>query len=565
MLLNRNLIVKKAIIALLLILPALGSVAQNLDKENKDLYREFVRLQNYGQEEEFYAIAKKYEQFLKSNGLYTQYFKIKTNKGFFLINHQHPLKAMQTAVELDKEILDHGDTTLLYLASGLKGDIYKTTHNVERADSTYKKALTQVGQTDPKFTMLVYMSLAEVNLTTEPNDALNWADMAHEKAKTLENIEHQSLALGTKGYLYFMLAEKDSFASVYRQYYELEDAFKRMDEREKTIGRQRFSHHYQNALEVARTAFDGKYDEALDMANTLQLNVDRQMVVFRIFGMEGLAEKESSYQRLKWGFIIMTGLYILVYFMGRRRLWLNIQKRKAELNVALEKAEMANKMKAAFIRSMSHEIRTPLNAVNGFSQILCSTDFELSDEEKLDMKQRIMSNAEAITLIINELLELSAGESVTLDDDNLSEVRPNEICQQAIKEAKRRNIKQLQLIFSSELDDEFSLKSNSEAILQILKKIIDNAYKFTNEGTISMHAYRKENTVEISITDTGVGIPEDRQDDVFDNFVKLDEYKEGVGLGLPICKRLAHSLGGDVLLDKNYKTGSRFILQLPVR
>ena len=98
-----------------------------------------------------------------------------------------------------------------------------------------------------------------------------------------------------------------------------------------------------------------------------------------------------------------------------------------------------------------------------------------------------------------------------------------------------------------------------------MSKIIDNALKFTNEGSVTVHASLEGRQVEISVADTGIGVPEDRREDIFENFVKLDDYKEGVGLGLPICRRLVKTLGGDIVLDSSYKKGCRFIVILPVK
>ena len=232
--------------------------------------------------------------------------------------------------------------------------------------------------------------------------------------------------------------------------------------------------------------------------------------------------------------------------------------------MAQEQAEAANKMKAAFIRSMSHEIRTPLNAINGFSQILCSSEFDLQDEEKKDLRERITSNVEAITIIINELLELAAGESVTLDLNDLNPIRINEVCRNVVAMSEEHNDKDLHLEFKSTLDDSFAIKSNEETVSQILQKIIDNALKFTEEGSVCVEVGRKGKTLEISVTDTGIGIPADKQETIFDNFVKLNDFKGGVGLGLSISRRLAKTLGGNIILDSTYTTGSRFIIQLPI-
>lgn len=537
--------------------------ADEFTAEHKDLFREFVRLMNYGEEEEFYAQAARYEQYLKDNQMIVEYYKIKTNEGFFDVNHMHPLRAMQTAQQLDNELHDAGDTAHYYLATGLKADIYKLMRS-PKADSIYRQALVEVGQADPKFTMLAHMGLAQVNYLTHPEQSIEWANLALREAEELNNMEHRSMSLGLQCYLFFMMDNREQFEETVQKYNRLQAEFDSLTEQGQTLGRQRFSHRYDMVIEVAKTAFQGEFEKAIEMANNNQLNVDRQLVVYRIYGLEGQYKKEESSRKLVWGFVVMTALYIIVYIMGRRRLWVKIQQRKAELGVAMEKAETANRMKASFIRSMSHEIRTPLNAVNGFSQILCSSDFALSEQERQQLKQSISSNTEAITIIINELLELAAGESVTMDKDSLLPVNVNMVCRKATTNAKKHNDKKLNITFTTTLTDDFTVRSNSEMLSQILNKVIDNAKKFTAEGDVHVTAGLNGKQVEISVADTGIGIPEEKCDDIFENFVKLDDYKEGVGLGLPICRRLARALGGDIVLDTDYKQGSRFVLQLPL-
>ena len=274
-----------------------------------------------------------------------------------------------------------------------------------------------------------------------------------------------------------------------------------------------------------------------------------------------LDDAEQSARCWRIAFFVALGLYAFVYVMGRRRLMRKIWKRNRQLRSALEQADEANRMKTSFIRSMSHEIRTPLNAINGFSQLLCSQDFDMSEQERLDMKDRIAGNVETITLIINELLELAQSDSQQpARNDN---VKPNELCRAVLEASKLKDTKGLDLRFESTLKDSFSLKSNSEMVSQILEKLLDNALKFTEKGSITIAATRKGDMVAISVADTGIGIPESKRKAVFENFVKLDDYRDGIGLGLPICRRLARSLGGNIVIDPKYKNGSCFVLQLP--
>ena len=561
---NLDLYNRKYFLLLFFLLFSIGAFAETpIEKENRDLYREFVRLQNYGPADQFYIQAEKYEKFLKDHQMMEEYFKIKTNEGFFDLSQHDILRGLKTSEQLDRELHEAQATHLYYLSTGLKGDLYKATRS-PLCDSIYQQALLEVGDRDPKFTMLIHMSLAQVNYMTNRSASIKWVNMAQQEAERLNNYEHRSMSLGLKCYLYFMMADEEAFQDNAEKYERLREEFDSLEAQGLTLGKQRFSHRYDKVIEVAKAAFKGKFNDAIKMAEE-ELNVDRQMVIYCIHSMEGQYEKERSTEKLKWGFGIMTALYIFVYIMGRRRLLRKIWKRNDELKVALEKADAANQMKTSFIRSMSHEIRTPLNAINGFSQILCDPNFNLSEEEMKDMRKRIMSNTEAITIIINELLELAAGESVKIDESALTPVAVNKMCKNSLEASEKHNENGLRMEFMTTLDDEFTIKTNEEIVAQILGKIIDNALKFTEKGSVIIEAAQKGQMVEISVTDTGIGIPADKQDSIFDNFVKLDEFKGGVGLGLSISRRLTNLLGGNLLLDSAYTTGCRFVLQLPIR
>ena len=531
-----------------------------IEKENKDLFRRFVELYNDGDEEEFYAHAAVYEAYLKKHGLRDQYYKIKTNEGLYDAERMHVFRAMKISEQIDAEMHQAQDSDYYYLATGLKADIHKALRSL-KADSIYRQALVEVGERDPKFSMLVHLSLAQVNYLTNPQKSLEWANRALQEAERLNNMEFRSMSLGIKAYVYFMTGQKDEFMETAQRYDDLKVEFDSLNAHGK-MRNQRFDTRYDAVIDVARIAFDGKFEEAVQMAQTRQINVDKQLVTFRILGMGGVYEKDRSIKKLTWWLIGLTAAYIFVYIMGRRRLIRQIWKRNAELRVAMENAETANRMKAAFIRSMSHEIRTPLNAINGFTQVLCS-DYELSAEEKTDIMQRVTSSSEAITIIINELLELSAGESVTLDINDLSPVHINEICRKVLAEAEKDNEKKLKMNFYTTIPDTFTIKSNEDTIAQILTKIIDNALKFTESGHVDVNAFKHDNYVEISVEDTGVGIPEEQREAIFENFVKLDDFKNGAGLGLSICRRLVKLLGGKIFIDSQYDIGSRFVVQLP--
>ncbi|MBQ9216014.1 MAG: HAMP domain-containing histidine kinase [Prevotella sp.] len=234
--------------------------------------------------------------------------------------------------------------------------------------------------------------------------------------------------------------------------------------------------------------------------------------------------------------------------------------------MALDKAKESDHIKTAFIRNMSHEIRTPLNAVAGFSQLLCNPDFHVSDEEKADIQKRITGSVGQITGIVNEVLELSKGESEGIvPDSEKTDVRVNELCLNVQQEAKGKQYTGVEIRFSTNVDNDFTFRSNTNHLNSILRHLMDNALKFTEQGYILIevcHDSLKKQMV-IKVTDTGVGVAEKDRERIFELFSKGDDFKEGVGLGLPICRRLVNSLGGTVELDPGYTNGSCFVITLP--
>lgn len=278
---------------------------------------------------------------------------------------------------------------------------------------------------------------------------------------------------------------------------------------------------------------------------------------------EALAHKKEA-RNLKFLLIGLTAAYIVIYIMGRRRLVRKIWARNRQVREALVKAEESDRMKTAFIHSMSHEIRTPLNAVSGFSQVLCNPNFELSDEEKYVMQQRISSNVDQITNIITEMLELSKSESGELvSDSDYQDVPFNELGRAALNEFLGKNNPGVELRFSSEMSDDFMIHTNVYRLQVALRHLLENAVKFTEKGHIELLLTKIDDNIQFSVTDTGIGIKEKDRGRIFETFSKADDFKKGLGLGLSVSQRLIRSMGGEVKLDPTYYTGCRFVISLP--
>ena len=278
---------------------------------------------------------------------------------------------------------------------------------------------------------------------------------------------------------------------------------------------------------------------------------------------EAAANKRLAQKMTNW-LIALTVAYVFVYIMGRRRLMRKIWAKNKDLRTALRRAEESDRMKSTFIQSMTHEIRTPLNAVSGFAEVICSPDYELSDVEKRDMQMRISSNVEQIASIINELLELSQSESEdVIPDSEKTDVGVNDLARTIVKERKGKQQTGVELRFTTNVSDDFKIRSNTYRLKTAVAHLVDNAIKFTEKGSVVLRCELQDNHVRYIVTDTGCGIKEEDRERIFEIFHKGDDFKVGVGLGLSISRRMLQSLGGDVWLDTTYTNGARFIISLP--
>lgn len=237
-----------------------------------------------------------------------------------------------------------------------------------------------------------------------------------------------------------------------------------------------------------------------------------------------------------------------------------------ELSIANDEAQESDRKKTEFIQNMSHEVRTPLNAIVGFSQMLATTDKEgMTEEERKEISQMINSSSEILNTIITDILDLTSIESgkyITKHNDTFI----NDLCRTAIDNTKHRKADNVEIRFNTDLDDSFCINTDKQRILQVISNMLTNAMKNTEHGTITLCCSRKEHKgmITFSVADTGIGIPADMREKIFERFFKLDNFKQGVGLGLNICQAIAEKMGGTIALDPTYTNGARFYFTLPI-
>ena len=228
--------------------------------------------------------------------------------------------------------------------------------------------------------------------------------------------------------------------------------------------------------------------------------------------------------------------------------------------LVLMKVQEADKMKNAFIANMSHEIRTPLNAIVGFAHLVTETTNASEQREYFSI---INKNCDLLLKLINDILDLSKIESGRLNY-NVSEVELRDICQEAYVVQSLKMTSDVALLYNSVAMPSVRLWIDPHRVEQVLLNLLSNAIKFTSKGFISLFYEVEDMFVRVSVMDTGIGISEEKLESVFERFVKLDDFYQGAGLGLPICKMIVEQLGGEIGVRSELGKGSTFWFTLPL-
>ena len=242
-----------------------------------------------------------------------------------------------------------------------------------------------------------------------------------------------------------------------------------------------------------------------------------------------------------------------------------LEQKNEELTLANTRAEESSRMKTNFIRQISHEIRTPLNILNGFTQVITSPDAEqLKADEKADIQHRIAENTDRITSLVNKMLELSEASSQTIID-RTDDAPAMLIATQAVDSSGIRKSAHIQ--FSMQDNEEVSntiLHTNLRYATRALAQLLDNAQKFTEKGFVKLQVQQQDGMMAYIVEDSGKGIPSQEAEHIFAEFVQLDEYYDGTGIGLTVARSIARRLGGDIRFDASYSGGARFVMTLPL-
>ncbi len=278
------------------------------------------------------------------------------------------------------------------------------------------------------------------------------------------------------------------------------------------------------------------------------------------------AEMKLEKQKLLFVFLITLGVLFILVILFQYQLHIKVKKEnklKMKLLKAEEKAMEIEKMKTSFTHSMIRELRTPLNAISEATDIL--SEEVIAVDDKVMVNHLIHENIDRLDYIINLMVSISELDSSSGNEKNTTELTDiYSICHVELTNiSDKYNNPNIHFTLNIPADGSFLVEINNRFFLMIMHQLIDNAYKFTEKGTVTVDADIKENILSVCITDTGIGIPEDSRTEVFKQFTKLDPYKEGMGMGLYLCSLIIKRLGGNIYIDNLYKDGTKICFTIP--
>lgn len=326
-------------------------------------------------------------------------------------------------------------------------------------------------------------------------------------------------------------------------------------------------HDYANAYERME-----KYDELQEKivdekSNKLRAEMDSRYDLNHLeLEKERLISRNRQIGFISISFVLLLsvtwGISQRIHVSRLKRMQKELMDSNEEVLRQSEKAQESEKMKTAFINSMCHEIRTPLNAINGFSNLLL--DETIDAECKEEFPELIQQNTNLLTRLLNDLLEVS-NLSSSAEELPMEQADICSICEKEMKELQTGEGKN-GIRYCLDIDNgDCNIHTNVPYLSQTIAHLLNNANKFTESGEITLSCHRLGERLVIKVTDTGIGIPVEKQEWVFDRFTKLDDFKPGAGLGLYICRLIVKRLGGTINIDHQYTTGTSFVLEFPAK
>ena len=323
-----------------------------------------------------------------------------------------------------------------------------------------------------------------------------------------------------------------------------------------------------------------KICEELDSAIMVSRDIDAVgLEIIRQKGNE-IVERQAQSARYKQintiVLLVAVTIAFAVYTVIRHRAQRKLEEKNKQLTIANARAEESSKMKTNFIQQISHEIRTPLNILSGFTQILTTPGMELDADTQKDINGKIVENTDRITNLVNKMLELSDANSKAVIE-RTDDVPAVQVAAQAADASGVTTASHVTFDMKLTAEAEQAMMhTNLQQASRALALLLDNAQKFikqpgdnseleeqTGQVTLTVSTANDPATIVFTVEDTGIGVPAAEAEHIFEEFVQLDEFYDGTGIGLTVARSIARRLGGDIKLDTTCKRGARFVMTLP--
>ena len=531
----------------------------------------------------FFPAVKNLEDYLLKQGDIHAYYTQRCNEIIFNLNRQKIYEAYILGRNLSMELREKKLDKEIYMAYNMLGHLNRYCGNKEAAKRNFRYVLSEMEKYGYYESMPpIYMNLVNVELGDDPEEAQELLEKAKEIAQKYS--PERVFDIETRKTLsYFNGGQIDKFLEGYKAYREGVEQGK--------------SSVHGRTVEVYYLACMGRTDEAVALAKA-ELGDNSGEAIVKVYEMAG--RWKDAYEALRQEYTAndsATNVVLINSMAGvREQLTLHDVERKEvknrtialcigilllgllaaamsyivfsrrrhmkQLKRAYDHALESDKAKSAFIRNVTHEVRTPLNIINGFAQVISNPDLVTGPEERAHIAQMMQKNTQLITSLVDEMLELSLNENspeaVAKDDT----VEVNDLLRDLLQENEYKVNKDIKFRFESDLPDDISLQTNEGMLKRVINLLIDNAIKYTEKGTITLKAEADEQHLTLAVEDTGTGIPAAEAEHIFERFYKVDTFREGLGLGLPLCRTIISRLGGTVNLDTSYQNGSRFVVRI---
>ena len=492
-----------------------------------------------------------------------------------------------------------------YFISNMLGHIYNTCGNIPGAEAEFLKSAEQIKGTqfERDGETFIYLALAHVHLNNDLAQTLYWLDVTEK-----ELMRHKD-----SWNFYRCLADVYAIKAIVRfkqkDYAAFNQCIAKMEEAEK-LNRTPSMDLFTPYARIYKTLLDQGQDAALAQVESLPNLKEQYLLKCDIYRYIGDNEKAFMTQRelmhkrdsitgvmivenmdrteeemelmrksqkmakminyILFGIAILALLAIVLMarnILIRRKFNKQLMAKNQELKSAYKQVAAANEMKSEFIRNVSHEVRTPLNIINGFSQVLAEMGPDMGDKERGEVAKNITHSAYQITSLVNKMLAIANDSSKDLMAQ-ATETDGVAICCKAIENMPVVDAEKVKVKLDNQTNGNVMLYTNGDSLLLMLSYILENAVKFTEEGHIILKVRTEKQKgrkmMLFSVEDTGCGIPSDKVGTIFQRWVKVDEFTEGLGLGLAYCWESAQKLGGALTLDQTSEAGTTFTLSLPV-